>query len=578
MIDFLLDEFENLASITGSVPKLREIVLQLAVSGRLTADWRHQHPDTEPASELLKRIESEKQRLIKEGKIKKQKPLPEIATDEKPFDIPDTWRWASVGSISVKTQYGTATKSQPKGKVPVLRMGNIQPPSIDWTSLVYTSDEEEIAKYRLELGDVLFNRTNSRELVGKSALYDSDRPAIFAGYIIKIVPADGVDSMLLVYFLNSPTGRSISWRVKSDGINQSNISGSKLAAYPFPLAPSTEQTEIVRRVDQLMDLCDRLEQSHEKRDHARQSVVISLCSHLVEPDSSVPFSEVWNQFVDRIAEIVYSPEDLKPVRDMVLQLAVSGRLTADWRHQHPDTEPASELLKRIESEKQRLIKEGKIKKQKPLPEITDDEKPFDIPEPWNWSRLGDISSVSGGKRLPAGHSFSETATEHRYITVTNMKSGTIVDEPVRYIESNTRKMIEKYTIASTDIYITIAGTIGAVGTVPDIFDGQNLTENAAKISLGNDISRRFSLVLLSSPVSKAFFAEQTNKQAQPKLALKRIRLLPMALPPIDEELEIVRRVDQLVDLCDKLETTLTEAKTTGVNLWTSLSAAVITNV
>ncbi len=171
--------------------KLRQQILQEAIEGKLTADWRKQNPDVEPASELLKRIQAEKAQLVKDKKIKKQKPLPPISEEEKPFELPEGWVWCRLGDATLGFQYGTSSKSYKSGDVPVLRMGNLQNGMIDWNGLVFSSDQEEIVKFDLQIGDLLFNRTNSRELVGKTAMFDGAYQAIYAGYLVRFRMADG---------------------------------------------------------------------------------------------------------------------------------------------------------------------------------------------------------------------------------------------------------------------------------------------------------------------------------------------------------------------------------------------------
>jgi type I restriction enzyme S subunit len=155
--------------------------------------------------------------------------------------------------------YGTSAKSQSEGEIPVLRMGNLQGGALDWTDLAYTSDLAEIAKYMLDDGDVLFNRTNSPELVGKTAIYRGERPAIYAGYLIRVRCRTSLDPQFLNLSLNSPAARDYCWRVKSDGVSQSNINAKKLAAYSFLLPLVHEQQEIVRRAQELFSLADQLE-------------------------------------------------------------------------------------------------------------------------------------------------------------------------------------------------------------------------------------------------------------------------------------------------------------------------------
>lgn len=177
-------------------------------------------------------------------------------------ELPKEWQCLNLGDIITSVEYGTSAKSKDSGKVPVLRMGNIQKGRFDWTDLVYTDNEEEIQKYSLKKNDVLFNRTNSPELVGKTAIYKGERPAIFAGYLIRINRIeDLINADYLNYFLNSEAAKNYGNSVKTDGVNQSNINGQKLKSYPIPLAPITEQKRIVDEIESRLSVADKVEET-----------------------------------------------------------------------------------------------------------------------------------------------------------------------------------------------------------------------------------------------------------------------------------------------------------------------------
>ncbi len=258
-------------------------------------------------------------------------------------------------------------------------------------------------------------------------------------------------------------------------------------------------------------------------------------------------------------------EDL---RKAILQQAIQGKLVP----QNPNDEPASILLERIREEKARLVKEKKIKKDKNESIIfrgddnshyekilatgevkcIDDEIPFEIPESWAWCRLGEILTVKGGKRLPLGASFSNEPTPHIYIRVTEMKNGTLVDNNLRYISHEIFEQIKNYTISKNDLYLTIAGTIGSVGIVPEKFDGMNLTENAVKLT--NILVEKYYLLrIISSALVQNQFVDKTKQVAQPKLAIERIITTLIPLPPLSEQKRIVSRIEELMTITDKFE-------------------------
>ncbi len=240
--------------------ELKASILDLAIRGKLVP----QDPNDEPAEKLLARIAAEKAKLVKSGKLKKEKPLPPITDDDKPFDLPRSWAWCRLGEITPEFTYGTASKSQKVGKVPVLRMGNLQNGEIDYSDLVYTSSEDDIAKYHLEKFDLLFNRTNSADKVGKVSIYRATIPAIYAGYLVRFRP-EGVNLEFVNYVMNSAYAYDFCQTVKSDAIGQSNISASKLRNFLLPLPPLAEQKRIVEKIEQLMPLVERYGQAEEKR-------------------------------------------------------------------------------------------------------------------------------------------------------------------------------------------------------------------------------------------------------------------------------------------------------------------------
>lgn len=234
--------------------KLRKSILQQAVQGKLT----ERDPSDEPAIELLDRIRAEKAKLIAEGKIKKEKIISVISEEDQPFDIPDTWTWTTIADTCTNIQYGTSEKSAPSGKVAVLRMGNLQGGKIDYSNLVYTSNDYDIERCHLKYNDLLFNRTNSKELVGKTAIYKAEIPAIYAGYLIRVTPII-IDSDYLNYVMQSHFFKKYCLAVKTDAIGQSNINAEKLKRFVFPLPPLAEQKRIVARVEELLAACDMLE-------------------------------------------------------------------------------------------------------------------------------------------------------------------------------------------------------------------------------------------------------------------------------------------------------------------------------
>lgn len=240
-----------------------------------------------------------------------------------------------------------------------------------------------------------------------------------------------------------------------------------------------------------------------------------------------------------------TPQELK---NSILQLAIQGKLV----EQRPEEGTAEELFARIQEEKQRLIAEKKIKKEKSLPEIMEDEKPFDIPESWKWVKLGEIVTVLGGKRIPAGRQLTTENTGYKYIRVSDMKDGTVLKDGLLYVPSDIYPSIARYIIHKEDIYITVAGTIGRVGKIPEEIDGANLTENADRLVF-SIIDQDWLIKCLESNIIQSQIANVTTKVGQPKLAIKRIQELVIPLPPLAEQERIVAKIEELLPYIDRYE-------------------------
>ena len=323
---------ESLKAARAKLDVYRQAVLKNAFEGKLTAQWRAENKDKlDTAEQLLARIQQERkaryeeqlkewEAAVKEWEVcgksgrRPQRPkklpkvtgLPHNVTGKLP-PLPKPWIWEKLGWMTCGVEYGTAAKSATTGRVPVLRMGNIQDAKFDWADLVFTSDDNEIAQYLLCAGDVLFNRTNSPELVGKTAIYKGERPAVFAGYLIRVNHIRAVvDGHYLNLFLNSHLARQHGNSVKTDGVNQSNINGAKLSNYPFPYCSIEEQREIASILAKTFSLIDETE-----------------------------------------SNIVHELKKADALRQSVLKKAFSGQLVA----QDADDEPAAVLLERIKAEK-----------------------------------------------------------------------------------------------------------------------------------------------------------------------------------------------------------------------------------
>ena len=480
--------------------QLRNSILQEAIEGRLVP----QDPNDEPASALLERIREEKRRLVKEGKLKK-KDLVEtpISEDEKPFEIPESWEWCRVSDIIYPPKYGTSNKSLTMGDVPVLRMGNIQNGEIVFDKLVYSSNNTDNEKYNLISGDLLFNRTNSAELVGKTAIYRGQRPAIFAGYLILLRPI-GICSDYLNFVLNSSYARSYCQEVKTIGVQQCNINAEKISSFIVPLPPLAEQKRIVAKIEELMPKVEEYGKAQEALDKLN-------------------------------AEL---PEKLKK---SILQEAIEGRLVP----QDPNDEPASVLLDKIRKEKAQLVKEGKLKK-KDLVEtpISEDEIPFEIPESWEWVRLGNVSEIArGGSPRPIKEYLTESPDGLNWIKIGD------TDKGGKYINSCKEKIkpegLKKTRMVHPgDFLLTNSMSFGRpyiTNIEGCIHDGWLMISPYA-----GAFDQSYLYYVLSSAFAHKQFNSKVAGAVVQNLNSDKVAESLIPLPPLTEQHRIVERIEKLM--------------------------------
>ena len=486
--------------------QLKASILQYAIQGKLV----EQRAEEGTGEELYQQIQAEKQRLIQEKKIKKEKPLAEISEDEIPFDIPESWKWVRWGNLSFSIQYGYNAPAKKSGRIKMVRISDIQEGKVVWDSVPFCDiKEEEIPTYLLSSNDILFARTGGT--VGKSYIVkEIPEEAIYAGYLIRTRYSDMLCPEYLYYFMQT----HLYWTQLRNGTiatAQPNCNGQTLSKMILPLPPLAEQKRIVAKIEELLPLIDRYAVAYEKLE----------------------------QFNAKF------PEDMKK---SILQYAIQGQLV----EQRPEEGTGEELYQQIQAEKQRLIQEKKIKKEKPLAEISEDDIPFDIPESWKWVRLGSVVSVYGGKRIPAGRKLMVEDTGHVYIRVSDMKDGYVSTENLQFVPQDIYPSISRYIISKEDVFITVAGTIGRVGKIPPELDGANLTENADRLVF-SQLDQNWLIKCLQSSVVQSQIIDATTKVGQPKLAIVRIQNMMIPLPPLAEQKRIVAKIEELLPLCERLK-------------------------
>ncbi|HCN5221533.1 TPA: restriction endonuclease subunit S [Escherichia coli] len=556
------------------IKKLRELILELAVRGKLVP----QDPNDEPASELLKRIAAEKAELVKQGKIKKQKPLPEISEEEKPFELPQGWEWVRLGDFTniirgITFPGNEKSQFQAPGKIACLRTANVQE-QIDWDDLIYISDSfvKRDDQY-LQEHDIVMSMANSRELVGKVALASlpDNSKFTFGGFLSVLRPLV-VNEIYLMALLRCETYKSQLIESASQTTNIANISLAKLNPLPVCIPPAKEQIHIVKKMNELMSLCDQLEQQSLTSLDAHQQLVETLLGTLTDSQNAEELAENWARISEHFDTLFTTEASVDALKQTILQLAVMGKLVP----QDPNDEPASELLKRIAQEKAQLVKEGKIKKQKPLPSISDEEKPFELPDGWEYIYLNDICSLI----TDGTHQTPKYTTEGRpFISAQCVKPFKFMPENCRYVSEEDHNLyIKNRNPEQQDILLSRVGAgIGECAVIDTDLEFSIYVSTALIKPVKKYINSQYICIWLNSPIGRLFSSNYTYGKgvSQGNLNLSLIRTFVISLPPYLEQQLIVDKTLEYLEICEKLKFRIQSAKQTQLHLADALTDAAI---
>lgn len=483
--------------------QLKNSILQLAIEGKLV----EQRKEEGTGEELFKEIQEEKQKLIAEGKLKKQKKLPEITEDKIPFNIPETWKWVRLGEISKSVQYGYNAPAKIKGRIKMVRISDIQDDSVCWDMVPYCDiHEDEIEQYLLKNNDILFARTGGT--VGKSFLVKNiSENAIFAGYLIRTRYGGNIAPQFLKYFM----GSALYWEQLHNGTiatAQPNCNGKTLSNMILPLPPLAEQKRIVEKIEELLPLVGRYEKAWTRLEELNEKFPLDM-------------------------------------QRSILQEAIQGKLV----EQRKEEGTGEELFKEILEEKQKLIEEGKLKKQKTLPEITEDEIPFEIPETWRWVRLGDVIKFSIGKTPPRAET-EWWSNDFPWVAISDMSDYGFVESTKERVSINAvnKKFFE---VASKEtLLMSFKLTVGRTSILKI-----DAVHNEAIVSIfpfiDNNYSLRNMLFYILPIISQ--WGDSKNAIKGKTLNTTSINNLLVPLPPLAEQKRIVKKIEELLPLCEKLK-------------------------
>ncbi|MBS9008537.1 restriction endonuclease subunit S [Escherichia coli] len=551
------------------IKKLRELILELAVRGKLVP----QDPNDEPASELLKRIAAEKAELVKQGKIKKQKPLPEISEEEKPFELPEGWEWVTFSHLGYF--FGGKTPSKMKdeywgGTIPWVTPKDMK------TNLIVDSEDKvtplalEDGLTKVSPGSILF--------VARSGILRRIFPVAITSIEctvnqdIKVLSPFFSDISYYILLMMNGFERYIIENLTKTGTTVESLLFEDFISHPFMIPPFAEQNRILSTVKKLMSLCDQLEQQSLTSLDAHQQLVETLLGTLTDSQNVEELAENWARISEHFDTLFTTEASVDALKQTILQLAVMGKLVP----QDPNDEPASELLKRIAQKKAQLVKEGKIKKQKPLPPISDEEKPFELPEGWEWCRLGSIYNFLNGY---AFKSEWFTSVGLRLLRNANIAHGVTNWKDVVHIPNDMISDFENYILSENDIVISLDRPIINTGLKYAIISKSDLPclllQRVAKFkNYANTVSNSFLTIWLQS----YFFINSIDpgrSNGVPHISTKQLEMTLFPLLPQSEQDRIISKTDELIQTCNKLKYIIKTAKQTQLHLADALTDAAI---
>jgi type I restriction enzyme S subunit len=555
----LLLNLDLLATAPGGVARLRELILTLAVQGKLLP----QDPADEPASALLKKIRAEKDRLIADGKIKRDKPLAGISEEEQPFEVPAGWEWVRCADYFVELctgPFGSVIHQEDYvfDGVPLINPSHMVGGRIvhDPRVTLKLEDAERLSAYALSAGDLVLAR---RGEVGRYALVTEREHGWLCGtgsFFVRLHKACNREYLGLLFtdarFRQHLQGQSV-------GTTMTNLNQRILLDALIALPPLAEQSRIVTRVEELMRLCDALEAKGRLEAAQHAQLVSNLLATLTDSATPEALTENWQRLATHFDTLLDRPSSVDALEQTILQLAVRGLLVP----QDPADEPASVLLKHIRSEKDRLIAAGQIKRDKPLEPIADGEKPFDLPEGWAWARFPELGEFGRGKSKHRPRNDPTLFNPPKYPLI---QTGEVsrADGVVREVHS----YYSDIGLAQSRIWPkgTLCITIAANIAESAILGFDSCFPDSVVGFVPADAMGNVEYFLLFVETAKADLLAFAPATAQKNINLEILSSLLIPVPPRNELTRIVARVAALRRLCADLRQRLAASQTAQAQL------------
>ncbi|EIK2267043.1 restriction endonuclease subunit S [Vibrio cholerae] len=541
------------------IKKLRELILELAVRGKLVP----QDPTDEAASVLLERIAEEKAQLVKEKKIKKPKKLPEITEDDIPFKLPEGWSWGRVNELSKQVTDGVHhTPKYIDEGVPFISVKDLDGKTVSFDDCKYISHEQHIEinqRCNPEFGDILLCRIGT---LGRATVVDTTEPfSLFVSVGLLKFFNEYLTSSYLHKVFHSPLLLKQYDEIKAGGSHTNKLNLGDIPRLWLPIPPINEQHRIVAKVDELMALCDQLEQQTEASLDAHQVLVETLLATLTNSQDATELMANWARISEHFDTLFTTEQSIDQLKQTILQLAVMGKLVP----QDPNDEPAAILLERIAEEKAQLVKEKKIKKQKALLPIAEDEKPFELPKGWEWCRVNDISLFTTSGSRDWAKYYSESGA--LFVTMGNLSRGSydLRMDNLRYVKPPIDGEGSRTKLEPHDLLISITGDVGNLGLIPEGFGEAYINQHTCLLRFMPECRDKFFPELMRSPFAKLQF-DAPQRGIKNSFRLSDVGEMVIPLPPKEERTRITQKVDNMMSLCDQLKQRLRDSQQTQLQL------------
>lgn len=563
----LLSNLNLLATAPGGVARLRELILTLAVQGKLVP----QDPDDEPASILLQKIRAEKDRLIEEKKIRRSKPLDRIDESESCFELPSNWAWERLGNLGDWGAGATPSRSNNSyygGNIPWFKSGELTADFISESEETVTDAALRDCSLRLnQIGDVLIAMYGAT--IGKTAILSVVATTNQA--VCACTPFKGLSNTYLLLLLKALKPYFIGLGA---GGAQPNISREKIVATVIGLPPLAEQSRIVARVEELMRLCDALEAKGQLEATQHAQLLSTLLGTLTSSATPEELADNWQRVAQHFDLLLDRPEAIDALEQTLLQLAVRGLLVP----QDPADEPASVLLQKIRAEKDRLITEGKIKKDKPLPPVTDEEKPFELPVGWEWVRMGAVVNASEAGWSPACIGSPRRPGLWGVLKVSAVSWGEFDANANKELPSDLVPRPE-YEVRDGDFLLSRANTAELVARSVVVEQAEPklmLSDKIIRLAVSSQMNRSFLNMANNASYAREHYAVNVSGTSSSMKNVSRevVLALPVPLPSLAEQSRIVTRVTQLRRLCADLRQRLAERDAVQARLAEALAQSV----